>query len=166
MGEFRSYLAVGDFRSYVGHYTLPVGHRPILVFFQAVMHQIAGLGYEEIINLQLAVFSLLPVLIYILGNSLHSRAAGLLAAVLIILRERNALLMGGVITGINSKLLMSEIPTMMGIVLFLILFIQWLKRPDQRTIVALLSGGALGATMLVRQEVAVKIGRASCRERV
>jgi len=177
----QSLLAVGEFRTYLGDENFPIGyrpaliffqviqlqnlqdrviinpigHRPALVFFQVILHRIAGLGYEEIINLQLAVFSLLPVLIYILGNSLHSRAAGLLAAVLIILRERNALLLGGVITGVNSKLLMSEIPTMMGIVLFLILFIQWLKRPDQRTILTLLSGGALGATMLVRQEVAV-----------
>jgi len=177
----QSLLAVGEFRTYLGDENFPIGyrpalayfkvipqqtmqdrviinpigHRPALVFFQVILHRIAGLGYEEIINLQLAVFSLLPVLIYILGNSLHSRAAGLLAAVLIILRERNALLLGGVITGVNSKLLMSEIPTMMGIVLFLILFIQWLKRPDQRTIFPLLSGGALGATMLVREEAAV-----------
>ncbi|MEE8356976.1 MAG: hypothetical protein V3R33_06665, partial [Anaerolineales bacterium] len=185
VGEFRTYLGQDEFRTYLGDENIPIGlrsalvffqvmlnrtdgleyevvkrhnpisHRPILVFFQAVMHQIAGLGYEEIINLQLAVFSLLPVLIYILGNTLHSRAAGLLAAVLIILRERNGLLLGGVITGVNSKLLMTEIPTMMGIVLFLILFIQWAKRPGERTILALLSGGALGATMLIRQEVAV-----------
>jgi len=154
-GEFRTYLGNPYDPYYVGEDSSPVGHRPALVFFQTVMHRTVGLGYEEIINLQLAVFSLLPVLIYFLGNSLHSRAAGLLAAVLIILRERNALLLGGVITGVNSKLLMSEIPTMMGIVLFLILFIQWLKRPDQRTIFALLSGGAMGATMLVREEAAV-----------
>jgi hypothetical protein len=185
VGEFRTYLGQEEFRTYLGDENLPIGLRPALVFFQVmlhrtagldyekvdrpnpiglrpalvffqvILHRTAGLGYEEIINLQLAVFSLLPVLIYILGNSLHSRAAGLLAAVLIILRERNALLLGGVITGINSKLLMSEIPTMMGIVLFLILFIQWLKRPEERMIFALLSGGALGMTMLVRQEVAV-----------
>jgi len=150
-------LAVGEFQTFLGNDNPSVGLRPALVFFQAIMHRTAGLGYEEIINLQLAVFSLLPVLIYLLGSSLHSRASGLLAAILIILRERNALLLGGVITGVNSKLLMSEIPTMMGIILFLILFIQWVKRPAERTILPLLCGGVLGATILVRQEVGVII---------
>jgi len=150
-----SLLAIGEFQTYLGDYDPSVALRPALVFFQTVLHRIAGLGYEEIINLQLAVFSLLPVLLYFLGGSLHSRASGLLAAVLIILRERNALLLGGVITGVNSKLLMSEIPTMMGIILFLIFFIQWVKRPAERTILPLLSGGVLGMTMLIRQEVGI-----------
>jgi hypothetical protein len=150
-------LAVGEFQTFLGDDNQSLARRPALVFFQAIMHRTIGLGYEEIINLQVAVFSLLPVLLYILGSSLHSRASGLLAAILIILRERNALLLGGVITGVNSKLLMSEIPTMMGIILFLILFIQWVGRPAKRTILPLLSGGVLGATMLVRQEVGVII---------
>ncbi len=151
----QSLLAVGEFQSYLGDVNPSVGLRPALVFYQAVLHQIAGLGYEEIINLQVAVFSFLPVLLYILGSSLHSRVSGVLAAVLIILRERNALLLGGVITGVNSKLLMSEIPTMIGIILFLILFIQWVKRPGERTIFPLLSGGVLGMTMLIRQEAGI-----------
>ncbi len=52
---------------------------------------------------------------------------------------------------------MSEIPTMMGITLFLILFILWVKRPTERTILPLLSGGVLGMTMLIRQEVGIII---------
>ena len=150
-------LAVGEFQTLLGDDNQSSARRPALVFFQAIMHRTIGLGYEEIINLQVAVFSLLPVLLYILGSSLHSRASGLLAAILIILRERNALLLGGVITGVNSKLLMSEIPTMMGIILFLILFIHWVERPAKRTILPLLSGGVLGMTMLIRQEMGVII---------
>jgi|GEM_PF-1392587 len=129
-----------------------VTRRPLLTMYLAILHKIGGLGYEEIIPIQTAVFSLLPILVYLLTKSFHTRLSGVLAAFLVILREYNGLMLSDIVTGIHSKLLMSEIPTQMGVVLVIYLFVLWVKKPEKRLYLTILGGGVMGMTMLIRQE--------------
>lgn len=146
----QSLLSAGKFQSYPDEKF--VTRRPILALYLATIHKIGGLGYEEIIPIQTAVFSLLPVLVYLLARSLHTRLSGVLAACIIILREYNGLLLSDTVTGVHSKLLMSEIPTQMGVVLVIYIFVLWVKKPRKRIYLTMLGGAVLGLTMLIRQE--------------
>jgi hypothetical protein len=47
---------------------------------------------------------------------------------------------------------MSEIPTQMGVVLVIYLFVLWVKRPQKRKYLPIIAGGILGLSMLIRQE--------------
>ena len=148
-------LTAGELQTYTTRYQPYVAKRPLLAVYQAGLHLLAGLDYPQIIRLQTAVFSLLPVLVYLLAASLHSRAAGLLAGLLVIFREQNGILLSDVVTGVHSQLLMSEIPTQMGLILTLFLVIRAVRRENSPGPGMLLAGGCLGLTMLIRQEVGV-----------
>ena len=153
----QSLLAQGEFQTFLQDYQDYIALRPMLALFYVMLHLITGLGNEGMIPIMLFVFSFMPVLIYWLGKEVHSRGAGVLAALILLIREGNGQILGDVVTGVHAKLLMSEIPAMMGVILFLILFIKWLKNPDQGKFFAYLSGGVLGITMLIRAEMGILI---------
>jgi len=135
----------------------PLVRRPVYVLFLAVAHLVGGLGYEEIIWLQILVLGIIPVVIFGVTSSLHNRFSGFFVALLVILRERNALLLADSITVVHAKLLMSDLPAMLGAALFLWVIILWLKKPEKNNSFALLAGGVLGVFMLIRSELAAMI---------
>jgi len=143
-------LAMGQFWEY--RKAKSIGRRSVMLFFHMIMHAVGGLGYEEITSLLVAGFALIPVLLFLLGANLHSRWAGLLAGVLFILRHRNGLMLGDVVTGANVKLLMSEIPTTFGVVLSVLLGAVWLQAPRRRWPLGVFAGAAIGLTTLIRIE--------------
>ncbi len=148
-GAFQSYLVQGDY------FYQEVGRRPLLAAFYAGLHSLSGLGYEEVIQIQILLFTVFPVLIYLLAKTLHSRPAGIMAALLTIFRQRNGMMLGEEVTGSNLHMMMSDIPATIGVLLFLYLFLLWLEKKEKTFVLALLSGGVLGAAMMIRQEVAV-----------
>ena len=134
---------------------LKMVERPMYSFLLAIFHVIAGLGYESILGLQVAFLSFIPVLAYRLTKSLHNHVSGVLVALMLMLRERNAILLGDTITVSHAKLLLSELPAMLGVLLFLWLFVEWSKEPKKRGVYALIAGGVIGFFMLIRQEIGV-----------
>ena len=131
------------------------GRKANVSFYLAVFHAIAGLGYEQIIGLQVAFLAFIPVLAYRLTKILHNPVSGVLVALILMLRERNAILLGDTITVSHAKLLLSELPAMLGVLLFLCLFVHWCQKPEKRDVYALIAGGALGFFLLIRQEIGV-----------
>lgn len=128
--------------------------RPVYSAILALFHWIGGAGYEDIIGLQVAFLALFPVLIFNLTALLYRRSAGVLAALLMILREYNAIRLADVITVSHAKLLMADLPAALGAVLVVLLFIRWMQSPDKR-VYPLLAGGALGFFLLIRLETLV-----------
>jgi hypothetical protein len=137
--------------------------RPLHGAYLTILHLIAGQEYQKIITLQVLLLALLPVLVYFLTRLLHNRASGVVAAVLVILREANSISITGNITTSNVQLLMVDLPVALMVVFFAILAIKWLgqlakqvaQQPDQPTLLALVCGGALGLAILIRLETAV-----------
>jgi len=138
-----------------GNHSLVI--RPLYSFLLAIYRMLAGESYEKAIMIQTALLAFYPVAVFLLGRQLHSRLAGLLAAVLVILRERNAIALGGVIPGGHShlKLFMTDIPSAAGVAVLALLVVLWLQAPEKRRWLALLSGGLLGALMLIRTQSSV-----------
>jgi hypothetical protein len=126
--------------------------RPLYTGLLAILHAISGSDYQGVIDLQLFAIAFFPVFLYFLGLQMHSRMAGFFLALLIIFREQTAIELSDRITISSAKLMMADLPTAVAFAGFTLLTIIWLKADKPRWQIALMTGGALGATMLIRSE--------------
>jgi hypothetical protein len=129
--------------------------RPVYATFLAGLHAIGGASYEPIIWMQVAVLALMPVFLYRITARIHNRFSGLLCAMLIILREANAIKLGDTISDAHAKLLMPFLPTTFGVLLTILVVVTWLQNPSKRGSRPLISGGLVGIFMLIRPEFGV-----------
>jgi hypothetical protein len=126
--------------------------RPLLSLFFGLLHVLAGQDYEAVISLQTIVLALLPVALYFLGRALHGRGLGLALALLAALREVNMIAATPYSRISHSKLLMSDEPAALGLVLFTLAAVVWLKAPHRRRLMPLVAGGVMGLQMMVRPQ--------------
>ena len=153
-GKMQTYIGEGDFQT--------IARRPLFTGFLALLHGIGGLGYEDILPLLLLSFSIIPVLVYLFTKTLHNRISGIIAAILIIFRHQTGLILAGDVWGGNNlHMLMSDFPAMIIAIIFFILFVKWIKDPQERSPLPLIIGGVIGLGMLIRQEVAFLVPMAS-----
>jgi hypothetical protein len=127
--------------------------KPLYVLFLALLHAIGGPSYDAVTILQVIVLALFPVVLYLLGKSLHSRSAGLFAAIAAIAREQNAIALTLLIRVSHSKLLMSDFPTALAVAVLVLLIVIWFKSPERRRLYALAVGGCLGLVQFLRPQV-------------
>ena len=129
-----------------------IPQRPLYIVFLAGLHLLTGQNYLQVIFLQTLVLALFPVLLYCIGNELHSRPAGFIAALLVIFRELTAIQSAPFTDNISySKLYFSELPTALCLAAFIWFFLRWAKNPG-RWSSATASGGFLGMAMLIRTQ--------------
>ncbi len=133
----------------------PFAIRPMYALLLTLFHSIGGTDYVPIIWMQIALLAFLPIGLYWLAKHLHSRLAGVLLALLVIFRETNAISLGNIITNSHAKLLMSDLPATLGVVLFFLMVTIWLQNPKKHTTVPLAAGGVLGVFMLIRPELVI-----------
>ncbi len=146
-------LVGGGMKTNILHSDIYNVQHPMHSFFLAVLHRITGAGYQDILVLQVAIFSFMPILIYKIGSLIHTRFSGFLIGILFILRERNALLLGDYITGSNVKTLMTEPLALLGFLLFIYLFLTWMLKKDQKTWLIMICGAIFGFIVLIRIEI-------------
>jgi hypothetical protein len=129
-----------------GEYT----DKPVYMIFLAILHLFSGLDYNLLVQLQVICLSVLPALLYYFGKSFHSRLLGIMMALLIIIRQSNAISLSHLVASTNPRLLVTEIPTMVALVLFIWVCFSWLRKPEGTPWKALVSGGVLGLASLIR----------------
>jgi hypothetical protein len=132
--------------------------RPLYTGIIGILHALSGPDYEPVVNLQPFIMAIFPIFLYFIGRQMHSRMAGLFLAMLIIFREQTAIELSGRITTSHAKLLMADLPTAVALAGFILLVIMWLKAEHPNWKMALFSGGALGASMLIRPESLLMAG--------
>jgi uncharacterized membrane protein len=91
-------------------------------------------------------------LIYWLTKGLHQRTSAFIAAGLVILRERNAIALSGSIRVSHSKLMMSDLPAVVAVVLLTWLLVSWLQNPAHKRSLPIAIGGGVGLLMLLRPQ--------------
>ncbi len=123
--------------------------KPFYVGFLAVIHLLVGSRMDPVTGAQVAVFALLPVLLYLTGRKLHSRLAGVMTAGLLIFREMNNIQGTLWVLSTNSRVLMSESLVTLLLALFVFLLVSWFKERN-RTLYLIGSAGALGLAGMVR----------------
>jgi len=129
--------------------------RPLYSFTLATIQAINGIGYENTLKGQILLLALIPSLLYLLAKILHLRVTGVLVGLLVIFRESNSIALSGMVNVSHAKLIMSDLPATLGVILFTLLVLLWLEKPSKRQVISLLAGGVLGLTMLVRVQVGV-----------
>ncbi len=147
-------LLAGEGFQFLG---VPFARRPIHTLYLMGLRAVAGQDYELVVNLQVAVLSLLPVMIYLLTKSIHQRFSGIIAALLLLLREANAIAMAGVITTSHAKLLMVDLPATLSVVSFVLVMVVWLKGGGNKQVWVTVAGAVLGVCMLIRVEFGAMI---------
>jgi hypothetical protein len=125
--------------------------RPLYIFFLALLHLVGGHGYSTMIVLQTLALALFPVALYRLGSVFHSRAAGLLVALLAILRELNAYAATPLTEVSHAKMLLSDLPATLGMVLLVLACVRWLQHPERRWM-PVVAGGTAGLLALLRAQ--------------
>jgi hypothetical protein len=131
----------------------PFIRRPIHAELLTILHLLGGQKYNTVIALQILILALLPPMIYFLTKTLHNRVSGVMAAVLVMLREASSIAIGSRVTTSHAKLLMTDLPAMLAVMAFTCVAVYWLQQMELRKINALLAGGFLGLAMLIRAEV-------------
>jgi 4-amino-4-deoxy-L-arabinose transferase-like glycosyltransferase len=141
---------VGEGFSFFG---LPYVRRPFLTFMISLLHLIGGKRYQDVVFLQILILALLPPMIYLLTRAIHHRISGVIAGVLLLLRETNAISVSANITSSHVKTLMSDLPSTLAVLMLTYLSFIWLKENDSKPELAILTGGALGIATLIRNEI-------------
>ncbi len=124
--------------------------RPLYITFLAILHALVGQRYDLVIFGQTQLLACIPVVLYFLGKRLHSRAAGIVAALFAIFREWNALLVSSQTRVSNTKMLLVDLPTLLLMLLACLFVMRWLQRRGRMD--AIVAGGALGVLLLLRTQ--------------
>lgn len=134
-----------------------IPQRPIYIVFLAFMHVLAGQGYNNVILVQSLFLALFPVLLYLFGTEFFGRPVGISIALLAVLRDYTSNLVSPFTGNLSySKLYLSEIPTAMFLILFLLIGLRWIKFGFP-IFSGFLMGGILGIAMLIRTQVVVAL---------
>jgi len=126
--------------------------KPLYSFFLVILHGFAGQDYDLLVQLQVAVFAFIPVIVYLLTRLISNRPAALVAALLIVFRELNAIALSNVIQVSHSRLLMSDVITMGLISLVVLYSLRWLKNPGKHRLLPVMLGGLFGFLVLTRAQ--------------
>lgn len=126
------------------------GVKPLYSLFVAVLHLFSGENYARLVTLQVIILAAIPALVYLLTGQLGGRPAGLVASILIILRERNGIALSNVIEVSHPKLILSDVFAMGLMVLALWLFFRWMEKPVERRGELLTLGGVFSLLILTR----------------
>ena len=122
--------------------------KPLFMAYLAFLHLFAGNNYTTLQWAQICALALIPVVLFFFGKKIHSSLFGLVLSAIIILQQRNAIVLSYQVASVNPKILASEEFMLLGILLVTYLFFNWMKKPEPKTI--LLLGGIIGALSLVR----------------
>ena len=126
--------------------------RALYSAFLTFLHVIAGQDIHRLMNIQAVVFAVFPVIVYLLGRELHSRALGVSTALLIAMRGANAIVVSKWVDTASPKMMLTDFPTAIGVAAFMLFAIKWVREP-QKVHHAVWSGGMLGLTIMLRTHV-------------
>jgi hypothetical protein len=132
-------------------------HRPLYSLFLALLHTLGGYGFQNVLWMQTLCLAFIPVIGYLLASRLGGRAAGILAALLLIFREKNSIALTNIIEVSHVKLIMSDVPTMLLMLLFIYFYVKWLQDKNNRLILGLLAGVFFGLTIFIRSQAQLLI---------
>jgi len=127
--------------------------KPLYSAFLVLLNLIAGEHFDLVVIMQVMALAFLPVISYWLGKSLHSRGLGISLALMIIFKQYNAIRSTVWISTSTSRMLMSEVPTALFVAVFTLWVFLWIKNRGQKPWQAMIAGGVLGLSTMVRHNV-------------
>ncbi len=126
--------------------------RPLYIVFLAGAHALFGFDYEKITLLQILLIAFLPVAFYWIAKKLHSRLAGIIVALFVIFREWTSLAISSQTRVANTRMILTDLPTVLALVVVMLAVIYWLKKADKNILSPLIAGGLSGMLLLLRTQ--------------
>ena len=123
--------------------------RVLYSIFLVYLHMLFGQDFVVLMTVQAALFAVFPSVVYLLGRELHSRALGVSAGILIAARGLNAIIVSRWIDTASPKMVLTDFLTALGIAVFLLLLVKWIKEPP-RVGMLVWAGAVMGLTLMVR----------------
>ena len=139
----------------IGEGFTEVAEKPLYSFFLATIHTLVGQDYANVVAAQIVFLALFPSVLYFIAGQIHHRLSGGLLALAVIFRESNAIALSGEINVSHSKLLMTDLPAALGMALFCLLLLRWLRSDRRLLSWPLWVGGALGILLLLRSQIVI-----------
>ena len=125
--------------------------KPLYMVFLALLHLVAGYNYNLLAILQACFMALMAPILYVFGKAFHSRFFGFVLAGLIVIRQQNAISLTNFLNfGANPLQFLTEVPTLLGMIIFTWALFAWLRSVDRQFWFAFVTGGILGALSLIR----------------
>lgn len=124
--------------------------KPFYTLFLGLIHFVFGQSYQVVTNVQIMFMALIPVVLYFLGKKFSGRLFGILLALYSIIKEINAILSMAKISVSNSRLLMTELPSALLLIIFAYLMFEWINNNNQNNTFPLLAGLTIGIASYVR----------------
>jgi hypothetical protein len=131
-----------------GIYFHQIADKPLYMVYTAILHLFSGPDYTVKIWLQIFVLALIPVILFLLGERFHSPLFGIFISLILIIRQRNAIILSYKINSVNPKLFMTEELTLLGVILFIYLVSLWIQ--DRKLMNAYYCGIVIAAIVLIR----------------
>jgi hypothetical protein len=128
-----------------GHYF----DRALYSAFLVYLHAFSGNDTDQLMAMQAVIFAVFPVIIYLIGKELNYRAQGIMAALIAIIRGTNSIAGSTWIDIAGPKTMSTDFPAAIGIALFTLLFLKWMKTPGKASCL-IWAGCALGLTIMLR----------------
>jgi hypothetical protein len=129
--------------------------RPMFITIWTYVFALAHGQFTGIVSLQIFLLALIPVLLYLIGSKLFDPTLGWVTALFAIFREVDAIQSTPYIPVSTSKLVLSDLPTLLALLLFAYLLILWLGKKDRPAWLSLICGGSLGFLMLFRTQTVI-----------
>jgi hypothetical protein len=127
--------------------------KSLYISYLTILNFVTGSDFNQLIRVQILLFALIPVIFYWLGKSLHSRPLGVMIALVSVFKEMNAIAATNLIQVSNVKMILTEMMTLAGVLLFTLVFVRWLKNPSTHRPALFLAGGLLGVAGLIRLNI-------------
>ncbi|MBT3407114.1 hypothetical protein HN415_00355, partial [Candidatus Woesearchaeota archaeon] len=124
--------------------------KPLYIGLLSIFHIISPNNYINFTIIQIAILSLITPFLFFFGRTFHSRFFGIFIALIVIIQQKNAIVLSHVVAGVNSKLFVTEIFTLFGLIILAFLLFQWTLKGNNKTLFSLLIGCILGLTSLIR----------------
>lgn len=126
--------------------------RPLFSIFLAGLHILGGQKYSQIIFLQTILLSVIPSILYLIGKNISRRLTGLVLAVFTIFIELNTLRVASLATTSNTKLLMTELPTIFLLSILVLVILNFSQNAAAFRVHPVYMGMALGLLALLRSQ--------------
>ena len=123
--------------------------KPLYMLFLAGCQWLGGMHIQHEMVVQVLCLSILPVLVFLFARRLAGFPGALLAALLLIARQENAILLYSKLGGVNVRIVATEIFTAVLLVCTAWCLNKWFRKPA-KAVFPLASGIFLGLAILTR----------------
>jgi hypothetical protein len=128
--------------------------KPLHIVFLVIIQLLGGTDFNNVILTQTILLAIMPALVYLLGKSILNRMAGVMAGLLAVFYQVNAIQSTNLIQVSNVKMMLSEPLTAVGILTLCLLTVRWLKTTKNWWENLMLAAGAVGIGSLIRLNAA------------